>query len=60
MDVIELIRNRIEDYNQQLGEYLLAGHAKTHEDYVLLVGKADAFYTILRDLEEIEQRYIED
>ena len=60
MDVIELIRSRIEDYTTQLSEHMLAGGAKSHEDYVRLVGKADAFYTVLRDLEEIEQRYIEE
>jgi len=60
LDVIEAIRGRIEDYETQLTEYLLGGGSHTHEDYMKQVGKAHAFKLIRQDLEEIEQRYIED
>jgi len=60
LDVIEVIRGRIEEYETQLAEYLLGGGAPTHDDYMKQVGKAHAFKLIRQDLEEIEQRYIED
>jgi phage shock protein A len=60
LDVIEAIRGRIEEYEAQLSEYLLNGNSHTHEDYMKQVGKAHAFKLIKQDLEEIEQRYIED
>lgn len=59
MDVIEVLRKRIEEYEAQLSEHLLGGGASTYEDYMKQVGKAHAFKLILQDLEEIEQRYIE-
>lgn len=60
LDAIEHLRKRIEEYEAQLAEYLLGGGAATHDDYMKQVGKAHAFKLIKQDLEEIEQRYIED
>lgn len=60
LDVIEAIRKRIEDHKVQLSEHLLAGGANTHDEYMYLVGKANGLRMVLQDLEEIEQRYIED
>ena len=60
MDVIEAIRKRIEEHRTQLGEHMLSGGANDYEEYMYLVGKAQAFRGVLQDLEEIEQRYIED
>lgn len=60
MDVIEALRKRIDEYEAQLADYLLGGGASTHDDYMKQVGKAHAFKLIRQDLDEIEQRYIED
>lgn len=60
VDVIAEIRTKIADYNQQISEYLLAGNSASHEDYMKQVGKAHAFRLILQDLEELEQKYIEE
>ena len=60
LDVIEALRKRIDEHQTQLSEYLLNGNSHTHEDYMKQVGKAHAFKLIKQDLEEIEQRYIED
>jgi hypothetical protein len=60
MDVIELLRKRIEEYEAQLSAHLLGGGASTHEEYMHLVGKGRAFRILKQDLEEIERRYIED
>lgn len=60
MDVIEAIRSRIEEHTAHLSEHLLSGGAGTHEEYMYVVGKASGLRKVLQDLEEIEQRYIED
>ena len=60
LDVIEAIRKRIDHYEAQLSEHLLGGGAPTYDDYMKQVGKAHAFKLIKQDLEDIEQRYIED
>lgn len=60
LDVIEALRKKIEEYEAQLSEHLLGGGASTYDDYMKQVGKAHAFKLILQDLDEIEQRYIED
>jgi len=59
LDVIELLRARIEEHKAQLSEHLLNGGASTYEEYAHLVGKAQGLRMVLQDLEEIEQRYIE-
>jgi len=60
LDAIEQIRLRIEDHKEQLSEHMLAGGANTYDEYMYLVGKANGLRMVLQDLEEIEQRYIED
>jgi len=60
LDVIEALRKRIENHKTQLSDHMLSGGAKSHEDYMRLVGRAEGFRTVLQDLEDIEQRYIED
>jgi hypothetical protein len=60
MDVIEAIRSRIEDHREQISDHLLSGGANSYDEYMYFVGKAQTLRTVLQDLEEIEQRYIED
>lgn len=60
LDVIEAIRKRVEDHKAQLAEHMLGGGANTYDEYMHLVGKANGLRMVLQDLEEIEQRYIED
>ena len=60
MDPLETLRKKIDDYKAQLGQHLLAGGAKSHEEYCRCVGKAEAFEYLLSDISEIEKRHLEE
>jgi hypothetical protein len=60
VDLTEELRRRIEEYKTQLGQFLLAGGAKNHEDYCRAVGKVEALEYMLSDLADIEKRYMDE
>ena len=57
--LLELIKNKIADYKSSIALFLAEGGATTHEDYVKLTGKYEAFRILEEDLLEIEKKYIE-
>ena len=57
--ILALIKNKIADYKSSIELFLAEGGASTHEDYVKLTGKYEAFRTLEEDLLEIEKKYIE-
>ena len=57
--LIALIKNKIADYKSSIELFLAEGGATTHEDYVKLTGKYEAFRLLEEDLSEIEKKYIE-
>ena len=57
--LLELIKNKIADYKSSIELFLAEGGATTHEDYVKLTGKYEAFRMLEEDLLEIEKKYIE-
>ncbi len=57
--LLELIKNKIADYKSSIALFLAEGGATTHEDYVKLTGKYEAFRLLEEDLLEIEKKYIE-
>ncbi len=57
--LIALIKSKIEDYKSSIELFLAEGGATTHEDYVKLTGKYEAFRLLEEDLSEIEKKYIE-
>ena len=57
--ILALIKNKILDYKSSIELFLAAGGATTHEDYVKLTGKYEAFRMLEEDLLEIEKKYIE-
>ena len=57
--LLALIKSKIADYKSSIELFLAEGGAKTHEDYVKLTGKYEAFIIIEEDLLEIEKKYIE-
>ena len=57
--LITLIKSKIEDYKSSIELFLAEGGATTHEDYVKLTGKYEAFRLLEEDLSEIEKKYIE-
>lgn len=54
-----LIKTKIADYKSSIELFLAEGGAATHEDYVKLTGKYEAFRILEEDLLEIEKKYIE-
>ena len=54
-----LIKTKIADYKSSIALFLAEGGATTHEDYVKLTGKYEAFRLLEEDLLEIEKKYIE-
>ena len=57
--LIALIKSKIADYKSSIELFLAEGGAKTHEEYVKLTGKYEAFRILEEDLLEIEKKYIE-
>lgn len=57
--LLSLIKNKIADYKSSIELFLAEGGATTHEDYVKLTGKYEAFRILEEDLLEIEKKYIE-
>ena len=57
--LLSLIKNKIADYKSSIELFLAEGGATTHEDYVKLTGKYEAFRMLEEDLLEIEKKYIE-
>jgi hypothetical protein len=57
---LEALRRRMNEYKEQVTEYLLAGGAKDYVQYAKATAKVEAIEIMLADITEIEQRYIED
>jgi len=57
--ILALVKNKIADYKSSIELFLAEGGATTHEDYVKLTGKYEAFRMLEEDLLEIEKKYIE-
>jgi len=57
--LLALIKSKIADYKSSIELFLAEGGATTHEDYVKLTGKYEAFRLLEEDLLEIEKKYIE-
>ena len=58
-NVFTLLERNLEDYREQIRDYLGSGYAKTMEDYSKMVGKLEAIDVFLEDIKALEKRYIE-
>ena len=56
--ILALIKNKIADYKSSIELFLAEGGATTHEDYVKLTGKYEAFRILEEDLLEIEKNIL--
>ncbi len=56
--ILALIKNKIADYKSSIALFLAEGGAATHEDYVKLTGKYEAFRMLEEDLLEIEKNIL--
>lgn len=57
--IFALLQGNLEDYREQITQYLSSGYAKNMEDYARMVGKIEAINVFLEDIKALEKRYIE-
>ena len=56
MDELEVIRQKIRGYLNDIADHMAGGGCENHEDYVRLVGKVEALALIERDILDSQQR----
>jgi hypothetical protein len=54
--MIEVIRDKIRNYMNDIADHMAGGGCQNHEEYVRLVGKVEALALIERDILDLEQR----
>ena len=58
-DIFKLLAKRIEEYEEDIKNFLASGKAEDMAMYNRLVGRNEGLQFIRQDLAEIEKRYIE-
>jgi len=58
--MMEVIRDKIRNYMNDIADHMAGGGCQNHEEYVRLVGKVEALALIERDILDMEQRLEED
>ncbi len=58
-DVFALLNRRIEEYEEDIKNFLASGQAEDMAMYNRLVGRNEGLQFIKQDLSDIEKRYIE-
>ena len=56
MNELEVIRQKIRGYLNDIADHMAGGGCESHEDYVRLVGKVEALALIERDILDSQQR----
>ena len=56
MNELEVIRQKIRGYLNDIADPMAGGGCENHEDYVRLVGKVEALALIERDILDSQQR----
>jgi len=54
--MMEVIRDKIRNYMNDIADHMAGGGCQNHEEYVRLVGKVEALALIERDILDMEQR----
>lgn len=57
--VLGLLVRQLEEYKSSIALWLAQGNAKTHEDYLKMSAKYEAYEQLQEDVKELEKRYIE-
>jgi hypothetical protein len=57
---MEVIRDKIRGYMNDIADHMAGGGCQNHEEYVRLVGKVEALALIEREILDLEQRYEKD
>jgi len=60
MGAMDALRRRMQDYKEQLSEYMISGGPKDYLGYAKTVARIETVQLLLDDIVEIEARYIED
>ena len=58
--MMEVIRDKIRGYMNDIADHMAGGGCQNHEEYVRLVGKVEALTLIEREIIDWEQRYEKD
>ena len=58
-DVFALMKRKIEEYEEDIKDYLASGQVEDMAMYNRIVGRNEALQFIRQDLSDIEKRYIE-
>jgi hypothetical protein len=58
--MMEVIRDKIRGYMNDIADHMAGGGCQSHEEYVRLVGKVEALALIEREIIDWEQRYEKD
>ena len=56
MNELEVIRQKIRGYLNDIADHMAGGGCENHEEYVRLVGKVEALALIERDILDSQQR----
>ena len=56
MDQLEVIRQRIREYLNDIADHMAGGGCENYEEYIRLVGKVEALALIERDVLDSQQR----
>lgn len=59
MNELDLIREKIRTYLNDIADHMAGGGCQNHEEYVRLVGKVEALAIIERDLLDLQKKYEE-
>lgn len=54
--MMELIKEKIRAYMNDIADHMASGGCENHEAYIRLVGKVEALALIERDILDLEQR----
>jgi len=54
--MMEVIRDKIRNYMNDIADHMAGGGCQNHEEYLRLVGKVEALALVERDILDLEQR----
>jgi hypothetical protein len=58
-DIFSLLKRKIDEYEEDIKNFLASGQAEDMEMYNRIVGRNEALQFVKQDLSELEKRYIE-
>jgi len=59
VSVFDALERRLNEYRNEVSEYISGGGVKSMEDYNRLIGKLEGIDIALNNVKELEKRFIE-